>query len=45
MFASAGRGDSEFSTKAVGAASLYVIAQDPDAVYARGSPVAPTLAG
>ena len=31
MFGSAGRADSEFSTKAVGGASVYVITDDPDA--------------
>lgn len=35
MFGSAGREDSEFSAKAVGASSVYVITDDPDAVYAR----------
>lgn len=35
MFGSAGRQESEFSAKAVGAASVYVITDDPDAVYAR----------
>lgn len=35
MFGSASREESEFSAKAVGAASVYVITDDPDAVYAR----------
>ncbi|MDQ3715392.1 MAG: VOC family protein [Actinomycetota bacterium] len=35
MFGSAGREDSEFSTKAVGASSVYVITDDPDSVYER----------
>jgi len=35
MFGSAGREDSEFSSNAVGAGSVYVITDDPDAVYQR----------
>lgn len=35
MFGSAGRSDSDFSMKSVGEASVYVITDDPDAVYAR----------
>lgn len=35
MFGSAGRADSEFAMKSVGDASVYVITDDPDAVYAR----------
>ncbi|MDQ4038784.1 MAG: VOC family protein [Actinomycetota bacterium] len=35
MFGSAGRDDSEFSRKTVGATSVYVVTDDPDAVYER----------
>lgn len=35
MFGSAGREESEFSTKPIGATSVYVITDDPDAAYAR----------
>jgi uncharacterized glyoxalase superfamily protein PhnB len=37
MCGSAGRDDSEFSQKPVGAASIYVVTDEPDELYARAT--------
>ena len=47
MFGSAGREENEFSTKTVGETTVYVVTDDPDAVYqravARGAEIARPL--